>query len=184
MNNKFSSPLNNVKIASPCSQDWNAMIGNERKRYCGECKLNVYNLSGMTETEAENLLQNSEGRLCVRFFRRADGSVLTQDCPVGWRAVKLRATKMATAFASLIFGLVGGLGLNFYAKSSNNIEVGAMEPVNINSNVNKKSSEPKKEETDYPITTMGAIAVNVNKPEKGNWEVGRKTAPKKENKKF
>ena len=74
MNAKFSSPLNNIKIASPCSQDWDAMIGSERKRYCGDCKLNVYNLSGMSRTEAENLLSNSEGRLCVRFYRRADGT--------------------------------------------------------------------------------------------------------------
>ncbi len=41
--NKFTNPLSNIKIASPCSQDWNEMIGTERKRFCGECKLNVYN---------------------------------------------------------------------------------------------------------------------------------------------
>ena len=29
---KFDNPLNNLKVASPCSQDWNAMIGSERKR--------------------------------------------------------------------------------------------------------------------------------------------------------
>lgn len=176
MNNKFSNPLDNIKVASPCSQDWDAMIGSERKRYCGECKLNVYNLSGMTRDEAENLIQNSEGRLCVRFFRRADGTVLTQDCPVGWRAVKVRATKMATAFASLIFGLLGGLGLNSYMKSSSNIEVGKMLPVNINSNTGKKSPAPEMGDVSYPTTTMGAIAPNVNKNE-GQWEVGKKAAP-------
>lgn len=177
MNNKFSNPLDNVKVASPCSQDWNAMIGSERKRYCGECKLNVYNLSGMTETEAENLIQNSEGRLCVRFFRRDDGTVLTQDCPVGWRAVKLKATKMATAFASLIFGLIGGLGLNFYMKDSSNVEVGKMMPMNINSNVNKPKPMPSPDEKDYPIATMGAIAPNINKENKGEWEVGKPVKP-------
>jgi hypothetical protein len=108
---KFTSPLNNLKVASPCSQDWDAMIGSERKRFCGECKLNVYNLSGMTRTEAENLLLNSEGRLCVRFYTRADGTVLTQDCPVGWQAVKKRISRTAAAFVSLLFGLLSGLGL-------------------------------------------------------------------------
>ena len=48
--NKFTNPLDNIKIASPCSADWDAMIGNERSRHCGDCKLNVYNLSGMTKT--------------------------------------------------------------------------------------------------------------------------------------
>ena len=108
---KFTSPLNNLKVASPCSQDWEAMIGSERKRFCGECKLNVYNLSGMTKTEAENLLLNSEGRLCVRFYKRADGTVLTKDCPVGWQALKKRISRTAAAFVSLLFGLLSGLGL-------------------------------------------------------------------------
>jgi len=112
--NKFTNPLSNIKIASPCSQDWNEMIGTERKRFCGECKLNVYNLSGMSRGEAENLFMRSEGRLCVRFYRRADGSVLTKDCPVGWQAIKRRVSRVSTAVASLIFGLVSGLGINNY----------------------------------------------------------------------
>ena len=80
---KFDNPLNNLKVASPCSQDWDQMVGDNRKRYCGECKLNVFNLSGMSKTEAENLIVNAEGRLCVRFYKRSDGSVITEDCPVG-----------------------------------------------------------------------------------------------------
>ncbi len=80
--NKFTNPLDNIKIASPCSADWDEMMGNERTRFCGECKLNVYNLSGMSQREAENLLLNSEGRLCVRFYKRADGTILTKYCPV------------------------------------------------------------------------------------------------------
>ena len=110
MANNFTSPLNNLKIASPCSQDWDAMIGDERKRFCGECKLNVYNLSGMTRVEAEQLLANSEDRLCVRFFKRADGTVLTEDCPVGWQRVKRRISQTAAAAFSLIIGVLGGLG--------------------------------------------------------------------------
>ena len=108
---KFTSPLNNLKVASPCSQDWNGMIGNERKRYCGDCKLNVYNLSGMTRDEAENLVMNAEGRLCVRFYKRADGSVITQDCPVGWAKVKQRTKVFVTAAASLVFSFLGAVGL-------------------------------------------------------------------------
>lgn len=108
---KFDNPLNNVKIASPCSQDWNAMIGDNRKRYCGECKLNVFNLSGMSRAEAENLVMNAEGRLCVRFYKRADGSVITEDCPVGWARVKARTKVYATAVASLTFSFFGAIGL-------------------------------------------------------------------------
>lgn len=183
MTAKFSNPLDNIKVASPCSQDWDAMIGTERKRYCGECKLNVYNLSGMSRTEAENLLTNNEGRLCVRFYRRQDGTVLTQDCPVGWRALKLRMTKTATAFASLIFGLIGGLGLNLYMKDSDSHTVGQMVPQTANSNV----------KVEKPAVLMGNIALppanyattgmisntksNSKTENDGQWEVGEKSAP-------
>ena len=67
--------------------------------------MNVYNLSGMSRTEAENLLMNSEGRLCVRFYQRADGSVITQDCPVGWARLKQRTKVYATAAFSLVMVL-------------------------------------------------------------------------------
>lgn len=126
---KFTNPLKNISVASPCSQDWNAMIGNERKRYCGDCKLNVYNLSGMSRTEAENLIIDSEGRLCVRFYRRADGSILTKDCPVGWQAIKRRVSRMAVAVFSLIVGLITGLGFSVAFNKSKEIKLGRFLPV-------------------------------------------------------
>lgn len=112
--NKFSNPLDNIKIASPCSANWNQMIGDERQRHCAECKLSVYNLSGMSKREAENLLTEAEGRVCVRYYKRADGTVITKDCPVGWKALKQRVSKTAAAFASLVFSCLGGIGLTSY----------------------------------------------------------------------
>ena len=106
---KFNNPLENIHIASPCPANWDEMYGDDRKRHCGACKMNVYNLSDMTRREAEDLLVNSEGRLCVRFFRRADGSILTQNCPVGWAKVKQRVSRVATAAFSMIAGLFGGV---------------------------------------------------------------------------
>lgn len=106
---KFDNPLNNIKIASPCSADWNRMYGDEKVRFCGDCKLNVYNLSGMSNAEAQDLVQKTEGRLCVRYFQRADGSVITQDCPVGWRAVKKRVSNLAAAACTLMLGIFGSL---------------------------------------------------------------------------
>jgi hypothetical protein len=104
-----TSPLDNIHVASPCSANWEDMFGDARKRFCGDCKLNVYNLSDMTRQDAENLIMSSEGRLCVRFFRRADGTILTKNCPVGWAAVKHRVSRVATAAFSLIAGLFGGI---------------------------------------------------------------------------
>ncbi len=106
---KYDSPLNNIKIASPCSANWNEMYGNDRKRFCGDCKLNVYNLSGMTSYDAENLLRNSEGRMCVRYFRRSDGTILTADCPVGWAKVKKQLSIYVSAVFSLMISIMTGL---------------------------------------------------------------------------
>ncbi len=109
---KFSNSLDDVRIAAPCPADWNAMHGNELVRFCSGCNLNVYNLSGMKRAEAERLIAQAEGRLCVRFYRRADGTILTDNCPVGLRAIKRRLSRMASAVASLIFSFLGGLGIS------------------------------------------------------------------------
>jgi len=108
----LSSPLRNVKVASPCRADWDRMIGNERARFCGQCELNVYNLSSMSTLEAESLIARTEGRLCVRYYRRKDGSIITQDCPVGLRRLKARAARIKRAVASLVLGFLAGLGFH------------------------------------------------------------------------
>src|SRR5438309_3515086 len=96
---RFTSPLAEVKVASPCPADWETMFGNDRVRFCGQCELNVYNLSAMSRSEAESLIVRTEGRLCVRYYRRKDGSIITQDCPVGLRALKRRASRIKRAVA-------------------------------------------------------------------------------------
>jgi hypothetical protein len=108
---KYSNPLDRVTVAAPCHADWDEMIGNERARFCGQCKLNVYNLSGMTRRQAESLIASAEGRLCVRFYRRADGTVLTENCPVGLRAIRRRLSRVLSAALSAILSFLAGLGL-------------------------------------------------------------------------
>lgn len=92
---KLTSPLDHVRIAAPCPADWDQMFSFEDKRvrFCSQCNLNVYNLSGMSRHEAEALITKPEGRLCVRFYRKSDGSILTQNCPVGLKAIKRRMAK-------------------------------------------------------------------------------------------
>src|SRR5919112_5448566 len=110
---KYTNPLDGVKVAAPCPADWGKMVGDERVRYCNRCELHVYNLSGMTRREAEALVTSSEGRLCVRFYRRADGTILTRNCPKGLSALKRRAARAATATLTAVLGFFAALGLNF-----------------------------------------------------------------------
>jgi hypothetical protein len=85
-----TSPLDHVKVATPCSARWEEMAGDDRARFCSHCNLNVYNLSAMRRDEAEALVASAEGRLCVRFYRRNDGTIITQDCPIGMQAARQR----------------------------------------------------------------------------------------------
>ncbi|MEP6819138.1 MAG: ankyrin repeat domain-containing protein [bacterium] len=73
--------LNNVTINSPCSADWNSMIGNDQVRFCEHCNLNVHNLSLMTRNQAERLVARSNGRLCIRYHHDPTGRPVT--LPVG-----------------------------------------------------------------------------------------------------
>jgi hypothetical protein len=106
---RFTSKLDNVRVAAPCPANWDSMYGNERVRFCGECQLNVYNLSAMSRAEAEQLVGQAEGRLCVRYYRRGDGSIITQNCPVGLRALKRRLSRIATAIATSVLSFVAGI---------------------------------------------------------------------------
>ncbi len=94
--------LDDVRIASPCKASWEAMTGDDRVRFCGECNKNVYDLSAMPRDEATRLLAEHEGSLCVRLYRRADGTVLTADCPVGLRKKRVRLTLYGAAGAGAL----------------------------------------------------------------------------------
>jgi hypothetical protein len=71
------------------------MEGDERIRFCSGCRLHVYNLSAMDLGEAAETLLEHEGRLCVRFYRRRDGTILTTDSPVGVERVRKQRRAIA-----------------------------------------------------------------------------------------
>lgn len=94
-----------IQIASPCTADWNAMVGDDRTRHCSDCRLNVYNISEMTRDEALAFLSQREGRTCVRMYKRADGTVISRDCPVGLAAVRVKVVRLVLATVGLVFAL-------------------------------------------------------------------------------
>ena len=99
--------LDDVRIASPCSAAWDQMRGDDRVRFCAECGKHVYNLSALSRTEAEALIREKEGRLCARIYRRRDGTVLTDNCPVGLRQMR-RAFLMQVSLIGGVFALIPG----------------------------------------------------------------------------
>lgn len=108
---RFTDPLSHVRVATPCRADWEKMRGNERVRFCGECSMNVYNLSNMSKKDAEALILNTEGRLCVRYYARSDGTILTRNCPVGLQAFKRRVSGISKAIASSVLSFLAGMAV-------------------------------------------------------------------------
>ena len=93
--------LPNIRVATPCTADWNKMTGDERIRACADCNKNVYNISEMTREEAEALILAKEGRLCVRYYQRKDGTILLKDCVIGVANQRKRRLIAAGAAAML-----------------------------------------------------------------------------------
>lgn len=101
------SIINQLKIASPCPMEWDAMerTPEDAVRFCGECKKNVYNVSQMSAVEANNIFQSAMANgsgACMQLYRRADGTVITDDCPVGLRRVRDMWRKVRSVAASFI----------------------------------------------------------------------------------
>jgi hypothetical protein len=121
--------LDNIRVAAPCTADWNQMTGDDRTRHCGECKKNVYNLSGMTRDEAEALLIDRNGDLCVRYFQRHDGTILLADCTVGVK--RRRRRRLVAAGAATL--LASGAAVAAHARHTcfDGPVLGAMTPVHV-----------------------------------------------------
>lgn len=110
--------VDDIQIASPCHASWDDMHGDDRVRFCGSCRKNVYTLDGMSKREIRMLFEETEGRACVRLYRRQDGTVLTADCPVGLAAKAKAAARRAYAMSMLlVVTLVTGVLALFFGKS-------------------------------------------------------------------
>ncbi|WP_438018312.1 hypothetical protein WMF18_04185 [Sorangium sp. So ce315] len=96
------SLLDSLRVASPCTARWDEMAGDDRVRFCDHCEKHVYNLSELPRDEAERLVRAAAGDLCARLYRRADGTVLTADCPVGVSRRRIRGLAAAAVGGGLL----------------------------------------------------------------------------------
>ncbi|HEX8179008.1 MAG TPA: ankyrin repeat domain-containing protein [Pyrinomonadaceae bacterium] len=97
--------LDHVKVPEPCPADWAEMRGNERVRFCQHCSLHVHNLSTVTRPEAEKIIRRAGGRICVRYYQRPDGAVLTSEPLVQIQAGLRRASRLAAGAFSAALSL-------------------------------------------------------------------------------
>jgi hypothetical protein len=179
------SPLDSLRVASPCSANWDAMEGDDdRVRYCGKCEKNVYNLSAMPRAEAEELLRLHEGNLCARMYQRADGTLISTDCPVGARTKRVRHAAVAAVGGGLLAASLLVMSRRSQAMTSAlpGLVRKPLTELHLVSEMNAvqttKSAEPTEPEISLPV--MGSVAPPLPppppKPEHVMGRIGRTPA--------
>src|SRR5262245_53049487 len=94
--------LDQLKVVSPCSTDWDRMSGDEKKRFCSECDKYVYDFSQMTRRQVEAIVSIHRGRMCARITLRPDGSLVTLEAPPVLPIVARRASPVVNATLATI----------------------------------------------------------------------------------
>jgi hypothetical protein len=159
--------LDNIRIAKPCRADWTAMIGDDRMRHCNQCDKKVFNLSEMTRAEAEALIVEKNGKLCARYYRRSDGTIMTSDCRAGIIAAR-KLKVVAVASLALL-----GTGIGIAVQRHNRVELDGIdswsppatsEPIaagrlaeRANNDAPPKPVEPPKS-VEIPSPVMGGVS--------------------------
>lgn len=105
----YRTRLDVLQVTRPCTERWSAMEGTDAVRYCRICDSHVYDLSQLTRDEAEELLELTGASACVRFYRRADGTIATKDCEEDRSAHRRRRARRA-AVAGAAAMLLAGAG--------------------------------------------------------------------------
>jgi hypothetical protein len=72
--------LEEVVFQTPCTVPWSSMKGDDRVRFCDQCRKNVTNLADMPRAEAEAFLDRTRGSACIQLWKRPDGTIVTSDC--------------------------------------------------------------------------------------------------------
>lgn len=163
--------LPNIRVASPCTADWNQMTGDDRVRHCGTCNKDVFNLSAMTREDAEALVLEKAGELCARYYQRKDGTILLADCTVG--VAQKRKRRVIAAGAAML--LAGGGATAWWMKHKQPQytmgSVGFDDTENVHMTVHAEAVEtapPDREPEPQMLpheevhATMGAVAIPVD----------------------
>ena len=108
--------LERARVATPCPARWEDMTGDDKVRHCALCNLDVHNFVAMEPAEADAILSRhfnpdgsaiaGAGRVCGMLARRADGTYLLQDCPVGLASLKAAVRNAWLRIAAAV-GLLG-----------------------------------------------------------------------------
>jgi hypothetical protein len=134
------------------------MTGNDSVRFCSQCSLNVYNITNMTDKEAEAVFAKGANgdRLCARLYRRPDGTIMTDNCPRALRKIRNASRWLKTKIVAC-FGLLASLAAPAQADNPNQTKSQAKdEPEFVLKWDEVKAKSKKGGKTEVDKTTKGA----------------------------
>ena len=89
-----------LRITSPCSVNWDSMIGNDRVRFCEHCQTAVHNLDLTSRKQVRRLIARSEGRVCVSYRQPAAETTRISATPILHKIGRRTAKIAAGAFSA------------------------------------------------------------------------------------
>jgi len=113
--------LNNLTVSSPCTADWNSMVGNDQVRFCKHCSLVVHNLSLMTRNQAQRLVARSNGRLCVRYHQDPAGKPLTSPVRQKLHRINRRVSRIAAGAFTATLSVTSAVAQNSASSQAGNL---------------------------------------------------------------
>jgi hypothetical protein len=121
--------LNNLTIPEPCAADWNEMVGNDQVRFCEHCSHQVHNLSLLTRSQAERLVSQSNGRLCVRYHQGPAGTPVTLPVTRKLHSIGRRVSRLAAGAFSASLSITSAVAQNSASSQSSNSNLpGVVQP--------------------------------------------------------
>lgn len=140
-----------LRISTPCPLSWETLTGNDRVRYCGKCRLNVYNLADMDKGEVEALVRKTEGRLCGTLYMRGDRTATVQHCRGA--AIRKKVRALLTLGTLLLLGAT-----SWFFRTQVNPDRGTCPPL-VKDALDWIDPPPPR-----PVRLMGEIACPTAKP--------------------
>lgn len=150
------SPLDDILLSYPCPVDWESMEGDDYKRYCDKCDLNVYNISAMSKEDAESFLGAEEGA-CIRFYRRADGTIKTAGCGRYYATIRSGARTVLRTAASLLVAVFSCFLSGFNLSASGSLYASDAKLRDLVKQKGKRIPGYRKRDLDEFYVTMGVI---------------------------
>jgi len=99
------SKLDQLKVITPCSANWEQMNGSDQKRFCSECSKHVFDFSQMTRQQIEAVTSIHQGNLCARITRREDGSMVMLNAPLPIYSSRRSNSPMLSAAVATMLSL-------------------------------------------------------------------------------